>query len=78
MTHLENPSLAVLWLKLRNRAFASSLRWQHVDGGGGRFSAAAQLVRSTVLHGVSCLYGRGGQNRFGIPFWLVGEFATHF
>ena len=20
----------------------------------------------------------GGQNRFGIPFWLVGEFTTHF
>ena len=19
-----------------------------------------------------------GQNRFGVPFWLVGEFATHF
>ena len=19
-----------------------------------------------------------GQNRFGIPFWLVGEFTTHF
>ena len=23
-------------------------------------------------------YGRGGQNRFGIPFWLVGECTTHF
>ena len=22
--------------------------------------------------------GCGGQNRFGIPFWLVGEFTTHF
>ena len=23
-------------------------------------------------------FGGGGQNRFGIPFWLVGEFTTHF
>ena len=23
------------------------------------------------------IYGCGGQNRFGIPFWLVGEFTTH-
>ena len=23
-------------------------------------------------------YGCGGQNRFGIPFWLAGEFTTHF
>ena len=23
-------------------------------------------------------YGCGCQNRFGIPFWLVGEFTTHF
>ena len=22
--------------------------------------------------------GRGCQHRFGIPFWLVGEFTTHF
>ena len=22
--------------------------------------------------------GSGGQNRFGIPFWLEGEFTTHF
>ena len=22
-------------------------------------------------------YGCGGQNRFGIPFWLLGEFTTH-
>ena len=22
--------------------------------------------------------GCGGQNRFGIPIWLVGEFTTHF
>ena len=22
--------------------------------------------------------GNGGQNRFGIPFWLVGEFTAHF
>ena len=26
----------------------------------------------------SFLNGCGGQNRFGIPFWLVGEFTTHF
>ena len=23
-------------------------------------------------------FGCGGQNRFGIPFWVVGEFTTHF
>ena len=23
-------------------------------------------------------FGCGCQNRFGIPFWLVGEFTTHF
>ena len=24
------------------------------------------------------IYGCGCQNRFGIPFWLVGAFTTHF
>ena len=24
------------------------------------------------------LFGGGCQNRFGIPFWGIGEFTTHF
>ena len=28
-----------------------------------------------VLRTLRC--GCGGQNRFGIPFWLIGEFTTH-
>ena len=27
---------------------------------------------------LSSKFGCGGQNRFGIPFWLAREFTTHF
>ena len=34
--------------------------------------------RPTDTHADLQTYGCGCQNRFGIPFWLVGEFTTHF
>ena len=39
-------------------------------------ASAAQLETDGLF--VSSLFGRGCQNHFGIPFWLVGEFTTHF
>ena len=33
-------------------------------------------ARRCIFANIFCL--AVGQNRFGIPFWLVGEFTTHF
>ena len=49
---------------LGRRPLARPWRAQGVDG----------LVGFVEPTGPGC----GGQNRFGIPFWLVGEFTTHF
>ena len=44
--------------------------WGHVHGLPPRTNQAKGGFRRT--HGCGC------QNRFGIPFWLVSEFTTHF
>ena len=38
---------------------------------------ALEPVRKRAL-GEVVTNGRGGRNRLGIPFWLVGELTTHF
>ena len=42
--------------------------WQARFAASGKKDSGAGLFRC----------GCGSQNRFGIPFWLVGEFTTHF
>ena len=35
-------------------------------------------LEGSLLKAIPARNGRGCQHRFGIPFWLVGEFTTHF
>ena len=79
---------AQVWRLLMNLTFGAKLRsfapqeaCRELQGGPGARRAWARRQRARGRSPwVVCvpLKGSGGQNRFGIPFWLVGEFTTHF
>ena len=63
----------------RTPSFSASWRPSASAGSGGRRSAAPNLaLRLLILSPLVSRLGCGCQNRFGIPFGVVGEFTTHF
>ena len=68
-------------LQKETKATAASSGCQRHPGARGDSArdpgAGTGWICSEATHACR-IFGCGCQNRFGIPFWLVGEFTTHF